>query len=157
MKRQKKKFERPKRPWDKTRIEEEKKLIQNYGLRRKKEIWRAESILRNYRRLARDLAAKRDKEKEKILLDKLFRMGLVKKDADLDDVLALTVENILDRRLQTLVFKKGLAQTVKQARQHIVHGHIAFYGRKTRWPSTLVPLGGEGKINFYEKSKIKKV
>jgi len=157
MKRQKKKFERPKRPWDKARIEEEKKLMQNYGLRRKREIWRAESILRNYRRLARDLAAKRDKEKEKILLEKLFRMGLISKDASLDDVLALTVENILDRRLQTLVFKKGLAQTIKQARQFIVHGHIAFDGRRARWPSMLVPLGGEDKISFYEKSKIKKV
>ncbi len=157
MKRQKKKFERPKRPWDKVRIEEEKKLTQNYGLRRKKEIWRAESILRNYRRLARELAAKRDKEKEKILLDKLFKMGLIKKDADLDDVLALTVENILDRRLQTLVFKKGLARTVKLSRQYIVHGHITFEGRKMRWPSMLVPLGGEEKISFYEKSKIKGV
>jgi len=157
MKRQKKKFERPKRPWDKVRIEEEKKLIQNYGLRRKKEIWRTESILRNYRRLARGLAAKRDKEKEKILLDKLFRMGLINKDADLDDILALAVENILDRRLQTLVFKKGLAQTVKLSRQYIVHGHIAFDGRRVRWPSMLVPLGGEEKISFYEKSKVKGV
>ena len=154
MKRQKKKFERPKRPWDKTRIEEEKKLIQNYGLRRKKEIWRAESILRNYRRLARDLAARRDKEKEKILLDKLFRTGLINKDSSLDDVLALTVETILDRRLQTLVFKKGLAQTIIQARQYIVHGHIAFDGRKVIWPSMLIPLGGENKISFHGKSKI---
>jgi len=156
MKRQKKKFERPKKPWDKTRIEEEKKLIQNYGLRRKKEIWRVESILRNYRELARDLAARRDKEKEKILLDKLFKMGLINKDANLDDVLALTVENILDRRLQTLVFKKGLAQTIKLSRQHIVHGHISFDNRRIRWPSMLVPLGGEEKISFYEKSKVKK-
>ena len=156
MKRQKKKFERPKRPWDKTRIEEEKRLVQNYGLRRKKEIWRVESIIRNYRRLARELAAKRDKEKEKILLDKVFRMGLINKDADLDDVLALTVESVLDRRLQTLVFKKGLAQTIKLSRQYIVHGHISFDGRRIRWPSMLVPLGGEEKINFYEKSKVKK-
>ena len=71
MKRQQKKYEKPLRPWDKGRIETEKKLKQDYGLRRKKEIWRAESILRNYRRLARNLAAKRDKPKEKILLDKL--------------------------------------------------------------------------------------
>ena len=157
MKRQKKKFERPKRPWDKTRIEEEKRLVQNYGLRRKKEIWRVESIIRNYRRLARELAAKRDKEKEKILLDKVFRMGLINKEADLDDVLALTVESVLDRRLQTLVFKKGLAQTIRQARQHVVHGHVAFDGRRVRWPSMLIPLGGEKKISFYEKSKVKGV
>lgn len=157
MKRQKRKFDRPKKLWDKTRIEEERKLMQSYGLRRKKEIWRTESILRDYRRLARELAARRDKNKEKILLDKLFRMGLINKNANLDDVLALTVENILDRRLQTLVFKKGLTQSVKQARQYIVHGHVAFDGRKARWPSMLIPLGGEEKISLYGKSKIKKV
>jgi len=156
MKKQKSKFERPRRPWDKVRIEEEKRIIQNYGLRRKKEIWREESILRNYRRLARSLAARRDKEQEKILLDKLFRMGMISKEAGLDDVLVLTVENILDRRFQTIVFKKGLAKNMKQARQYIVHGHIAFEGRRIKWPSMLVPLGGEEKIGLYEKSKLKK-
>jgi len=157
MKKQKKKFEKPLRPWDKTRIEEERKILQNYGLRRKREIWRAESILRNYRRLARNLAAKRDKEKEKILLDKLFKMGLIKKDANLDDILALTIENILERRLQTLVFKKGLANTPIQARQFIVHGHVAVDGRRSKWPSMIVLISKEKKISFYDKSKIKGV
>lgn len=157
MKKQKKKYEKPLRPWDKTRIEEERKILQNYGLRRKREIWRAESILRNYRRLARNLAAKRDKEKEKILLDKLFRMGLIKKDANLDDILALTIENILERRLQTLVFKKGLANTSRQARQFIVHGHVAVDGRRSKWPSMIVLISEEKKISFYGKSKIKGV
>ena len=157
MKQQKSKFERPRRPWDRVRIEEEKKLIQNYGLRRKKEIWREESILRNYRRLARSLAAEKDKEKERILLEKLFMMGLINKDAGIDNVLGLKIENILDRRFQTLVFKKGLSKSIKQARQHIVHGHIAFDGRRIRWPSMLVPLGGEDKIGLYEKSKLKLV
>jgi small subunit ribosomal protein S4 len=154
MKYQKSKFERPTKSWDKTRIEEERKIMQSYGLRRKKEIWRAESILREYRRLARELSARKDKEKEKILLDKLFRMGLVSGEADLDDVLALTVEKIMERRIQTLVVKRGLAKTAKQARQYIIHGHISFEGRKVRWPSMLVHLNGEEKIGFYEKSKI---
>jgi small subunit ribosomal protein S4 len=155
MKRQKKKFEKPLKSWDKTRIETEKKLKKDFGLRRKREIWRAESILRNYRRLARGLAAKRNKEKEKILLDKLVNMGFIKPESNLDDVLALNVENVLERRLQTLVLRKGLAHSSKQARQYIVHGHIALDGRKIRWPSTLVPLSEEGKISFYEKSKIR--
>ena len=154
MKRQQRKYERPTKLWDKTRIDEERKIMQAYGLRRKKEIWRAESMLRDYRRLARALSAKKDKDKEKVLLDKLFRMGLVGKEADLDDVLALKIENILDRRIQTLVFRKGLAKTAKEARQYIVHGHISFDGRKVKWPSTLVHLGGEEKISFYEKSSI---
>jgi small subunit ribosomal protein S4 len=157
MKKSRKKFEKPLRPWDKARIEEERKITQDYGLRRKKEIWKTESILRNYRRIARNLAARRDKEKEKILLDKLFRMGLINKGDDLDDVLALTIEKLLERRLQTIVFKKGLAQTPKQARQFIIHGHIAVDDRKVRWPSMLIPLSEENKISLYDKSKIKGV
>jgi small subunit ribosomal protein S4 len=157
MKKQKKKFEKPLRPWDKRRIEEERKIIQNYGLRRKKEIWRTESILRNYRRIARSLAAKRDKEKEKILLDKLFKIGLISKDANLDAVLVLTVEKLLDRRLQSLVFKKGLASTPRQARQFIIHGHIAVDGRRVKWPSMIIPVTEENKISVYGKTKIKGV
>jgi small subunit ribosomal protein S4 len=157
MKKSKKKFEKPLRPWDKARIEEERKISQDYGLRRKKEIWKIESILRNYRRIARSLAATTNKEKEKILLDKLFRMGLINKDDDLDDVLALTIDKLLERRLQTLVLRKGLASTPKQARQFIVHGHIAVDGRKVRWPSMLVPITDENRISFYEKSKVKGV
>jgi len=155
MRKQSKKFAKPLKPWDKTRIEEEAKLLQNYGLRRKKEIWRAESLLRNYRGIARDLAARRNKEKEKILLDKLFKIGLIGKDADLDDVLALTIEKLLDRRLQTLVFKRGMASTTKQARQYIVHGHVAVDGRKVKWPSTIISLSEEEKIHLYDGSKIK--
>ena len=155
MKRQRKKYEKPLRPWDKTGIEIEKKLKKDYGLRRKREIRVAESILRNYRGLARDLAAKKNKEKEKILLDKVVKMGLINPDASLDNVLALTVEKILDRRLQTLVYKKGLCHSLGQARQYIVHGHIAVNGRRIRWPSLLVPLSEESKISFYEKSKIR--
>ena len=155
MKRQKKKYDKPLRPWDRGRIEAEKKLKQDYGLRRKKEIWRAESILRNYRRLARNLSAKKDKEKEKILLDKLVKIGLINPNASIDNVLALNVESILGRRLQTLVFRKGLAHSINQARQFIIHGHIALDKKRVRWPSTLVPLSEEGKISFYEKSKIR--
>ena len=157
MKRQKRKFEKPLKLWDKSRIDEDRKLIQDYGLRRKKEIWKAESILRNYRRIARSFVGRRDIEREKILFDKLFKMGLVGKDADLDDVLVLTVGKILDRRLQTLVFKKGLANSIKQSRQFIVHGHISLDGRKITWPSKLVTIDEEDNISFYEKSKIKGV
>ena len=155
MKRQKKKYEKPLKPWDRERRDEEKKLLETYGLRRKREIWRVESILRKYRRLARNLAAKQDKDKEKILLDKLFKMGIIKKDANLDDILALNIEKFLDRRLQTIVFKKGLTSTIRQARQLIVHGHISLDGRRVRWPSMILNLGEEDKISFYEKSKIK--
>ncbi len=154
MKRTKKSYEKPLRPWDKDKIEADKKIKADYGLRRKKEILRAESILRNYRRLARGLAAKRDKEKEKILLTKVRKLGLIQEGASLDDVLALSLENILDRRLQTIVVRKGLARTPKQARQFIVHGHVALNGRKIRWPSSLIAVEDESKIKFYHRSNV---
>ena len=155
MRKLKKKLKRPRKPWDKERIEREAELMKKYGLRRKREIWKAEEILRKFRRRARRLAAEKNKEEEKILIQKLARMGLLNENATLDDVLSLTVENILDRRLQTLVFKKGLAKTPKQARQFITHGHIAVGGRRTVYPSYLVPRDEEDKIKFYGKSLVK--
>ncbi len=155
MRRIKRSFDKPLRPWDKDTIETNKTIKREYGLRRKKEILRAESILRNYRRLARELAASRDEARELILLTKIRKLGLIDESASLDDVLALTTENILDRRLQTIIQKRGLARTVKQARQFIVHGHIALDGQRTRWPSTLISIDKEASISFYERSKVK--
>lgn len=149
-------FDKPKRPWDKERFEKENKLINDYGVRRKKEIWRAESILRNYRNIAKEIFATKDKDKEAILLKKLNDLGLITKESNIDDVLALTVENVFDRRLQTVVFKKGLANTQKQARQYIVHGHIAIDGKRVTWPNMIVRSGEEHSIKFYDNSKVKK-
>lgn len=155
MKRWKKKYERPLKPYDKQRIEHEKSILTNYGLRRKHEIYRAESILRSFRRLARQLAARKDKKQEEVLLNKLHRLGLVTQNATLDEILALSLESILDRRLQSIVFKKGLAHTLRQARQFIVHGHVAIDGRRARFPSTLINVEDENKIKFYDRSRIK--
>ena len=129
MRRSRKKYETPRRPWDKARIDEEKKLMRLYGLRRKREIWRAEAIVRKYRRIARALIAKKDKKTERMLLDKLFKLGILEAQS-IDDVLGMTVENVLERRLQTVVWRRGLANTPKQARQLIVHGHITINGKK---------------------------
>jgi len=146
MKKLRKKYERPLRLWDKRRIEKEKEILKNFGLRRKKEIWIAEALLRKYRRFTRKLAAKKDKKKEKILISKLARMGVLPENASLDDVLGLTIENILERRLQTIVHKRGLANSIRQARQHIVHGHITIEGKKIVYPSYLVLKSEEDKI-----------
>jgi len=153
MRRFKKRFKRPKRPYDSARIEEEAKLLSEYGLRRKREIWTAQDILRNYRRRARELIATRDEEKIKILMDKLAKFGLLTKGKTLDDVLGLGVEDILNRRLQTIVWKKGMANTPKQARQFIVHGHVLVNGRRVTSPSYLVPVNEENKIQLALKSK----
>ncbi len=146
MKRERKKYERPLHPWDKERIEKEKGLIKNFGLKNKKEIWKFEAISRKYRRLARELVARKDKEKERSLLEKLIRLGLLNDGASLDDVLGLRLENFLERRLQTIVFRKSLANSVKQARQAIVHGHVFIGGRKVVYPSYIVSKDEEEKI-----------
>jgi small subunit ribosomal protein S4 len=155
MRKIKKKFKQPRKLWDKERIEKENALMKTFGLRRKREIWKAESILRSMRRRARNLAAKRDKIQEKVLLDKLNKIGMLDKNATLDDVLSLTVENILERRLQTIVFRKKLANTPNQARQLIIHGHITVDGRKTVYPSFMLPVEFENKISLCPESKIK--
>jgi small subunit ribosomal protein S4 len=146
------KIKRPRTPWDKERIDRENLLMKTYGLKRKKEIWKAESTLRSFRRRARDLAAKKDKPQEKILLDKLQKLGLLNKDSSLDDVLGLTVESLLNRRLQTFVLKDKLANTPKQARQLITHGHIAVDGRKTIYPSFIITQNLEKKITLANES-----
>lgn len=152
MRKIKKKLKKPRAPWDKERMNKENQLMKAYGLRRKREIWKVESTLRSFRRRARNLAAKKDKTEEKILLDKLQKLGLLGKDASVDDVLRLTVENILDRRLQTFVFKSDLANKPKHARQLITHGHIAVDGRKTVYPSFFITQDLEKKISFYGRS-----
>jgi small subunit ribosomal protein S4 len=157
MKRSRKKYERPRSPWDKERIEKERELLKGFGLRTKKEIWKTEAMARKYRRMARELAASRDKEKEKILLTKLKRMGLLGEDAVLDDVLALRVEDFLERRLQTLIQRKGLANSFKQARQLIVHGHVKVGGRKIVYPGYMVLRSEEDKIEVslgFQKPKV---
>jgi small subunit ribosomal protein S4 len=135
------------------RIEEERNLLKEYGLRRKKEIWRAEAIVREFRRRARNLIATKDDERTKVLLNKLVELGLLEKNQGLDHVLALTVNDVLNRRLQTLVHKKGICNSMKQARQYITHGHIYIEGRKITYPSYIVPVEKEKLINLRRGKK----
>jgi len=148
-KRIRKKYEPPKRPYD--NLEEEKKLLDEFGLRKKRELWKARTILRNFRRRAREMQAIKNPEEEKKLLDKMNKLGL--NVSSLDDVLKITVKDILSRRLETIVFKKGLGNTIKHARQLIVHGHILFDKRKLTCPSFLVPVDMEDKIVLSQKIK----
>jgi small subunit ribosomal protein S4 len=145
-KKQRKKYETPKKPWAKKALEEERKVLQDFGLRRKHELWRMESILRNFRRRARELQAVRDEKKQKDLFDKMNKLGI--RCSSLDDVLSIKIENILSRRLQTVVYKKGLANTPRHARQLIVHGHILINNRKMLWPSYIVRQAEEDGISL---------
>jgi small subunit ribosomal protein S4 len=153
--RQRKRYKSPKRPWEKARLEEEAQLKKSYGLKNKREIWKAKAIISRFRSFALKLGSETSKSKEEALLNKLFRLGLIEEEkATLDDVLALKVENILDRRLQTIVYKKGLARTPRQARQLIVHGHIAINGSKVTIPSYIVKIDEEDLITYYKHSAI---
>lgn len=145
---QRKKYEKPLRPWDRKRIDEEIDILKKYGLRRKNEIYRAESILRKFRGNARILAAQKNERQEKDLITKLNRLGLIEKEASLDDVFDLQLESILNRRLQTIIFKNGLVKTPKQARQFIVHGHVKVNKVRVKWPSFLVPKEFEKNIQI---------
>lgn len=148
-----KKFKRPRTPWNSAQILEERKILKEYGLRRKRELWRTRDVLRKFRGRARELIAIRSEEEEKVLLAKLISLGLISKGKGLDDVLALNVINILDRRLQTLVQRKGLAQTINHARQMIVHGKIIIGERRVKFPSYIVPVAKEREINIHKGGK----
>ena len=153
----KKKYKTPSHPWQRVRIDEEKDLMKEYGVKNKKEIWRMESMLRNYKAQAKKLIALRGSQAEKekrALLEKLLRYGLVKETTAVDPVLDLSLRDILERRLQTQVFKKGFARSPKQARQFIVHEHINIGERKITSPSYLVELREEPLISFAQGSAL---
>ena len=151
-------YNTPSHPWQKVRIEEERTLIQQYGLKNKKEIWKANTKIRSMRRQARKLTATSSDEqaqKEKVLLlSKLNRLGMLDQESGLEDVLRMTPENILDRRLQTQVYLQGLASTVKQSRQLIIHGHISVDGAVTRVPGMLVTKLQEKNISYSPSSAL---
>ena len=151
-------YNTPSHPWQKVRIEEERTLIHQYGLKNKKEIWRANTKIRSMRRQARKLTATSGDEqaqKEKgLLLSKLNRLGLLEQDSGLEDVLRMTPENILDRRLQTQVYLQGLASTAKQSRQLIIHGHISVDGAVTRVPGMIVTKLQEKNISYSPSSAL---
>lgn len=156
-KKQRKKYDTPRFPWQIDALEAELKLLGQYGLRNKREIWRHKTLLSKYRGIGRSLLGMSVVERriqEKQILDKLHRLGILPDAAALDDVLDLTLENILGRRLQTLVFQRGLANSIQQSRQLITHGHIAIEGRRVSSPSYLVLKDEETKITYSPKSPL---
>ncbi len=146
-----KKYKTPRYPWRLDQLQNEMYLVGHYGLRNKKELWRFETMLSQIRRQARRLLAAPSEVRtrlENTLLEKLVRLGLLDEGSTLDDVLSLKVEDLLERRLQTLVWRKGLAKTVYQARQMVSHGHVMVDDRVVDRPSYLVHRGEEEKITF---------
>ncbi len=150
-----KKYDPPKHPWQASRIAAERPLMQEYGLKNKKEIYKSQSLLRKFTHQAKLLSTIKNEHQERErqqLINKLVKLGLLEKGKDREDVLGLNLRKILDRRLQTLIVKKGLARTARQARQLISHGHIIINGQKINVPGYLVSVSEEDKINYLQNS-----
>jgi len=152
MKRKHKTYSKPKRPFDKVRIDEEAEIKKKFGLKNKREIWKAEAKIKLIRERAKRLISA-NPEEQKALFERLKKIGL---EVDsIADILSLDKEDYLKRRLQTIVVDKKLATTSKSARQLITHKRILIDGKVVNSPSYIVPVKLEGKISL-KKSKVKK-
>jgi small subunit ribosomal protein S4 len=150
-KKARKQYSRPRSPWRADQLAQELYLLGTYGLRNKRELWKAQTHLSSVRKQARTLLAATEQvrlREEKKLLDSLGKRGLVSEGATLDDILSLTVEDALSRRLETMVFKKGMALSPLHARQLIVHGHVAIGKRIITIPGYEVGHDEEGGISL---------
>ncbi len=153
----KKKYSRPFKRWSKERLDSEKPVIQEFGLKNKMEIWRVASLLRKFAAQAKRLIALRGAQAEmekRQMIGKLSSLGVISQNASLDEVLGLTLKDFLARRLQTIVFKRNLARTVRQSRQFIVHRQVKVGDKVITSPSFLVPVSAEDKVAFVETSAL---
>jgi small subunit ribosomal protein S4 len=153
-------WKKPKRPLNYELKMEELKTLGTFGLRTKRELWKAHTELSRVRKQARSLLSLRQEireEKEPILMKSLVRIGLVSEDATLDDVLNLNATDLLSRRLQTIVTKKLGFKTPYQARQAVIHGHIMIGDRKINIPSYTVTVEEENNVHFTPESKIPEI
>jgi small subunit ribosomal protein S4 len=148
-KKSRKRFSRPRSPWRADQLAQELYLLGTFGLRNKRELWKAQTQLSSVRKQARTLLAATQavrQREEKKLLDSLRKKGLIREEATLDDILSLTVEDMLARRLQSMVFKKGMALSPLHSRQLIVHGHVAVGARIITVPG--YEVGGAEEANI---------
>lgn len=147
-----KQYETPTHPWQSDRIKEEAEYTKEYGFKNKKEIWKLIAKLKKSKEQVKKIIANKQslqmqKEKEQ-LVNKLLKYGLITKDSRVEDILDLSPTDLMERRLQTIVFRKKLARSLKQARQFITHGHILLNDKKITVPSYLVFLEEESKIKL---------
>ena len=155
-KRQRKKYITPGHPWQKERLLEEMQIVGKYGLRNKRELWRHQAMLKKYRSVAKELLGMPEEKRktlEKEIKLKLYRLGILQsEDATIDDILKLTVDSFLERRLQTIVYKLGLAKTIYQARQLITHRHIQIGDQIVSSPGYIVKRGEDELIKYADGS-----
>jgi small subunit ribosomal protein S4 len=154
-KKQHKKYTTPRVPYDTEMFMEELKLLGAYGLRNKHELWRVRTELSTLRRRARNLLAQTASEREKQekeMIGKLHKMGLIQSNGTLDDILTLSIEDLMERRLQTFIYRKGMVKSLWQARQFITHGHISISGKEVRVPGYHVLIDDEKAIEYTDVS-----
>ncbi|MBT4539773.1 30S ribosomal protein S4 [Candidatus Woesearchaeota archaeon] len=150
-------YSTPVHPWNKATIEEERKVMRDYGLSKKQEIFKANSFLKKYKDLAKRLIADNTQQgqKEKAqITEKLQKLGLIQPGAELGSVLGLLLKDVLERRLQSVVFRKSLARSMKQARQFITHRHVSVAGKEITSPAYITSLSEEAQLGFKEKSSL---
>lgn len=147
--------------FEKERIDSEVKLCGEYGLKNKREIWRTQLVLSKLRKRARDLLTLDEHDERRIfegnaLLRRMFKFGLLAKDKEngLDYVLAVTLHKMLERRLQTRVFKLKIARSIHHARVLIKGRHIAVAGKVVDVPSFMVTVENENKISLHNRSPL---
>jgi small subunit ribosomal protein S4 len=156
-KKQRKKYDTPRFRWRKDILQEELKLLGQYGLRNKHELWRHKTLLSKTRGIARSLISKTPEERAKMeneLLTRLKKLGILQETAVLDNVLDLSIEDILERRMQTIIFRKSLTRTIFQSRQLITHGHITINNRRVTIPGYIVPKAEEAQIAYSAESAL---
>lgn len=158
-KRQRKSYETPRHPWRRDQLELELHLVGDYGLRNKRELWRYKTMLSEVRGIARSLLGSASEERERLereYVSKLGRIGILPESATIDEVLDLEIRDLLERRLQTLVFRRGLAKTLFQARQLVSHGHISVAGKVVSVPGYMVKRDEEQKLKYFSHSPLAK-
>jgi len=158
-KRTRKSYETPRHPWRRDQLEVELHLMGDFGLRNKRELWRYKTMLSKVRGQARSLLGSMGEERSRLeheYLSKLSRIGVLSESATIDDVLDLDIRDLLERRLQTFVFRKGLAKTLFQARQLVSHGHVSMAGKIISVPGYIVKRDEEEKVRYSTHSPLGK-
>ena len=151
-------FKKPMRPYEKERIHNELKVVGEFGLKNKRELWRAHYTVAKIRKAARNLLMLPENDTKRIfegaaLLRRLTKLGVLDETKQkLDYVLSLTPSDLLERRLQTQVHKHALAKGPHHARTLISHRQIAVGQQLVNQPAFLVWKEKENEIGYAANS-----